>query len=88
MKNRFYGPENDDFERYDGSNGRRRLLDRGGLEIDLPAMRMRTYALIDELNLRFSEAVSDTRLKTVDRSVAHRWLDRFDFEVERASTVL
>ncbi|WP_448205378.1 hypothetical protein [Azospirillum sp. sgz302134] len=88
VKNRLFGPEDDDFERYDGSKGRGRLKERGGVEIDLPAMRMRTYSLVDEMNLRFSDATKDSRLKTVDRSVVHRWLERFDAEVQKAAAVL
>lgn len=88
VKNRFYGPESDDFERYDQARGRKRLMEMSGVELVLPAMRMRTYAYIDELNLSFSAAREDTRLKTVDRSVVHRWIDAFDSEIEKAGHIL
>ena len=44
VKNRVFGAEDDAFERFDTSRGRDELSAHGGVEIDLPAMRMRTYA--------------------------------------------
>ena len=84
VKNRFAGPEADDFERYDASKSHRRLLDVGGVEIDMPAMRMRTYVQLDEHNLSFTAATTSERLRIADRSVAFRWIERFDAELGKA----
>lgn len=88
VRNRFYGPESDDFERYENGKGRSRLLELGGLEIDLPPMRMRTYVQIDEMNLSFSAATTSDSLKSADQSVAFKWLERFDAEIAKAAAVL
>jgi hypothetical protein len=88
VKNAFFGPEPDDWQLYDGSKGRAALLERGGVELTMPAMRMRTFAAIDEHKLGFTAVASDSRLKTADRSVTFRWLQQMDRQIELAGGLL
>lgn len=88
VKNAFFGPESDDWKIYNESRGRIDLLERGGLELTMQPMRMLTFSQVDYHSLGFTAATVDARLKTADRSVAFRWLQQMDREIELAGGLL
>jgi len=88
VRNAAFGPEPDDWQLYTESRGRAALLDRGGIELTMPVMRMRTYSLIDAHKLGFTAATFDTRLKSFDRHVVYQWLKQMDREIELAGGLL
>ncbi len=88
VRNKFFGPYEDDWLLWDESGAKERLKDVGGIVIDLPAMRMRTLSQIDKMCLQFSAAITSNNLKTADKSVAFKWLQDFDAEMEKAAKFL
>ncbi|MFY7835943.1 MAG: hypothetical protein ACOVQ0_06640 [Novosphingobium sp.] len=82
-KNRFYGPQDDDWPIWDSSRAKKALEDVNGAVFDLPAMRMRSYALVDQANQGFTEFSNSSAQKTVDRSVVFQWLRKLEAEVSK-----
>jgi len=64
------------------SSGKKTLADVGGYELDLPRLRSGAMALIDEFNLTYADACTDTRMPRYHRKYAQIWRkachDRFD----------
>ena len=87
-KNRFFGPEPDDWQIWDSSKARMALGDIGGRVVDLPMMRMRTVALIDDLSLRFCDAVAHPQVRIADRSVVMRWAKDVDDSIKSLEGIL
>lgn len=88
VKNEFFGPTNDDWHIYNGSNAKTTLMARGGLEVLMPAMRMATFAAIDQHSLTFTAAVTSPRLGTANKSVVSGWLRKCEGEIEKAVGIL
>jgi energy-coupling factor transporter ATP-binding protein EcfA2 len=88
IKNLYWGTE-DKFSLFDQSKVKQRLLDDGGLVINLPDMCDATYALIDEHNLTFRAALDDTEhIPRPHRSRIHQWLRLLETEIDLANKYL
>jgi hypothetical protein len=88
VKNLYWGTE-DRFTLFDQSKVKQRLLDAGGLVINMPDMCDATYALIDEHNLTFRAAVNDTEhLPRPHRSRVHQWLRLLETEIDLTNKFL
>jgi hypothetical protein len=88
IKNLYWGTE-DKFSLFDQSKVKQRLLDDGGLVINMPDMCDATYALIDEHNLTFRAALDDTEhIPRPHRSRIHQWIRLLESEIDLANKFL
>lgn len=88
----------DDFVLFDGiassteqhpiSKGKQALQERGGKIITLPALKSRTYALLDMYSLRFVDAINDERMPRADQMRVRQWLFHFGEGLASASVEL
>lgn len=86
--NRYGNRKNEDFPDwfgYEDANGvtrggktRKRLLDSGGAEMELPAVSDRTMALLKALQIPFKQAVQDPRLDLTNRQIISNFRKKFD----------
>ena len=61
-----------------GGKTRKRLLEAGGAEMDLPALSDRTMALVKELQIPFRLAVHDPRISLTDQQKVSIFCEKFD----------
>jgi hypothetical protein len=101
VKNLAFGAE-DTFLLFDGcaqsdlqlpiSQGKRALLEQGGVIIHLPALPARSYALLDVYSLRYLEAVEGRgigeRMPLADRIRVRQWVREFDAQLTQARHLL
>lgn len=88
VRNAAFGPVlNEDWQIYDDSRARKTLLARGGLELVMPGMRMKSYSQIDLKSLRFMDAPYQLEL-TGHKRAAFAWLQQFEAELEKAEGFL
>ena len=67
----------------------RDLFDRmGGIEINMPAMPMDTYALVDAFGLGFIDGLKSDQLKWEHRANLRGWLNKFITELKPAAEAL
>jgi hypothetical protein len=86
--NRYGNRKNEDFPDwfgYEDANGvtrggktRKRLLESGGAEMELPAVSDRTMALLKALQIPFKQAVQDPRLDLTNRQIISNFRKKFD----------
>lgn len=91
--NQWFGDREDFFMWYGHgdstpSSGRTMLPEYGGIEIALPKLQAGVLVAIDELLLTFSNARSDTRLTTPQRSRLYRWMQTVDAQLDLAAEYL
>lgn len=70
------------------SSGYTMLPDYDGIEISLPRLQAGVLVAIDELLLTFSDARTDARLTTPQRSRLHRWMQAVDAQLDVAAAYL
>ena len=74
------------------SQGKRALLERGGVIIHLPALPARSYALLDLYSLGYLEAVEGrglgARMPLADRWRVRQWVLEFDAQLTPAHHLL
>lgn len=87
VKNLYFG-EGDRFRLFDGSKTEARLLECGGVVIEMPDLFDDTYELLDKLNLPFRSMLNDTSFPRAQRSRINRWLKEFELELKKADGVL
>ena len=88
VKNLFFGEE-DKFERYDGNQIRKRLIESGRLqEISMPDLFYKTFDFIDLHNLDFGSVASHQNADLAIRSRTKSWLKHFELSSLRASYML
>lgn len=83
VKNLFFGDPNK-FRRYDESEARRKVQERGGIEINLPDIFDDTFDLIDEHNLTFRDATNNNLLNLAHRMRVSVWLKKLEAELNKA----
>jgi len=71
-----------------GGKSRERLLELGGVEIDLPAIPAGTFAKVDAGNLPFSKAISDASLTITEKAHVQKFTKDFANAVEPARSLL
>ncbi|WP_262272286.1 nucleotide-binding protein [Microvirga yunnanensis] len=71
-----------------GGNSRGRLLELGGVEIDLPALPPSTFAKVDAENLSFSKAMDDQSLTVTERAQIQRFTKEFANALQPARHLL
>ena len=84
VKNLYFG-DCDRFRLFDGSKTKGRLLERGGVVLEMPDLFDDTYELLDQLNLPFRSLLSDKSFPRAQRSRINKWLKEFESAVERAA---
>ena len=87
VKNLYWGDEQK-FSLFDGSATKQRLLDAGGLVMNMPDLFDDTYSIIDEHSLSFRAAVDDPRLTRPHRSRVNQWLRQLESQIELADKYL
>lgn len=88
VKNLFFG-SGEKFTLFERSKVKARLLELGGVVIEMPDLFDDTYDLIDEGNLTFRAAAGEgSPLKRSHRSRVYQWLKEFEGEVGKAAQVL
>lgn len=101
VKNRAFGTE-DSFLLFDGcahpdlqlpiSNGKRALLEQGGVIITMPILPARSYALLDVYSLGYLEAVEGrgigAKMPLADRFRVREWLREFETQLTPAHHLL
>ncbi len=65
--------ERSDFEIWDAGQTRRRLLEAGGLEIELPRLKPRIAAKLSKYRLTFEQGKTSSQLTLADRARLVRW---------------
>lgn len=88
VKNLYFGKP-DRFRLFDDSKTQKRLMDSGGLVLEMPELADDTYEVLDQRNLPFRIA-QDTEggLSLMERSRVFRWLEAFEKEVEKSQGAL
>ncbi|MBN3808156.1 cobalamin biosynthesis protein CobQ [Paraburkholderia sp. Ac-20347] len=91
--NQWFGDQEDFFMWYGNahntpSSGLTMLHEVGGIEIALPRLQAGVLVAIDDLMLSFSDARTDARLTTPQRSRLHRWMQALDDELDEAAQLL
>lgn len=71
-----------------GGATRKRLLDGGGGEMNLPALSERTVALVKQRGVPFSRAATDPSLALSDQQRILSFMSQFEHEIRRASPVM
>ena len=84
VKNLYFG-DCDRFRLFDSSKTKGRLLERGGVVVEMPDLFDDTYELLDQLNLPFRSLLSDRSFPRAQRSRINKWLKEFETAVERAA---
>jgi hypothetical protein len=87
VKNLYWGDEQK-FSLFDGSDTKQRLLDTGGLVMNMPDLFDDTYSIIDEHSLSFRAAIEDPRLTRPHRSRLNQWLRQLESQIELADKFL
>jgi energy-coupling factor transporter ATP-binding protein EcfA2 len=87
VKNLYWGDEQK-FSLFDSSATKQRLLNAGGLVMNMPDLFDDTYSIIDEHSLSFRAAVDDTRLTRPHRSRVNQWLRQLESQIELADKFL
>lgn len=83
VKNLFFGEPNK-FRRYDESETRRKVQERGGIEINMPDIFDDTFDLIDEHSLTFRDATNNKLLNLAHRMRVSVWLKKLESELNKA----
>ncbi|MEL6159934.1 MAG: chromosome partitioning protein ParA [Cyanobacteria bacterium J06627_32] len=86
VKNLYFG-ECDRFRLFDGSKTEARLLERGGVVVEMPDLFDDTYELLDKLNLPFRSMLADESFPRAQRSRINRWLKAFEKAVKKAGVL-
>jgi hypothetical protein len=81
VKNNMFADGDDDWIVWNGSEeskikpsgGKKALAEVGGIEIELPKLRLGAMSLIDEFNLTFEAACNDMRMPRYHRKYAQLW---------------
>jgi hypothetical protein len=87
VKNLYWGDEQK-FSFFDNSTTKQRLLDAGGLVMNMPDLFDDTYSIIDEHSLSFRAAIDDPRLTRPHRSRVNHWLRQLESQIELADKFL
>ena len=88
VKNLYFG-EAKRFRLFDDSKTKQRLLDAGGVVLEMPEMSDDTYEVLDQQNLPFRLAqATEGGLSLMERSRVFRWLEDFEQMVSEADGVL
>ena len=88
VKNLYFGtPER--FRLFDDSKTKQRLIEQGGLVLEMPEMADDVYEILDQKNMPFYLAQAEAGgLPLMERSMVFRWLEDFEQEVRRARGML
>lgn len=70
------------------SGGKKTLSEIGGIEIDLPRLRAGAMALIDEFNLSFHAASTDTRMPRYHRKYTQLWRKSCHERLDKIASIL
>ncbi|MEM9153236.1 MAG: chromosome partitioning protein ParA [Cyanobacteria bacterium P01_F01_bin.3] len=84
VKNLYFG-ECDRFRLFDGSKTKARLLERGGMVLEMPDLFDDTYELLDQKNLPFRAMLADKSFPRAQRSRINKWLKDFEGEISQAA---
>lgn len=88
VKNLYFGKP-DRFRLFDDSKTQKRLIESGGLVLEMPELADDTYELLDQRNLPFRMAQDiEGGLSLMERSRIFRWLEAFEKEVRQARGTL
>ncbi len=87
VKNLYFG-DGDRFSLFDDSKTEARLLERGGVVVEMPDLFDDTYELLDKLNLPFRSMLTDESFPRAQRSRVNKWLKEFNKEVKQANGAL
>lgn len=71
-----------------GGKARKRFLELGGIEIEMPAMPRATYAKLDALNLPATDASTSKGLNSVEKTHARKFVRDFKAAIEPARDLL
>ncbi|ANY84560.1 hypothetical protein BB934_40960 (plasmid) [Microvirga ossetica] len=71
-----------------GGKTRERLLELGGVEIDLPALPAGTFAKVDASNLPFSKAINDASLTITEKAHVQKFIKDFANALAPARSLL
>lgn len=89
IRNLFFARDRDDFVFLDKGEGLRRVLELGGVDITLPALQPRVYAMLDYHSLTVSAALaSDSPLGRRDRKHVQEWREDVDAQLDEAAGLL
>lgn len=70
---------------WEGSKTRKRLVEEGAVEIEIPALDAEAYSRVDTLSLRWLAASTDKQLPLASRAYIHRWREKVLAELGRAN---
>ncbi|MEL6456616.1 MAG: division plane positioning ATPase MipZ [Cyanobacteria bacterium J06623_5] len=84
VKNLYFGAC-DRFRLFDGSKTKGRLLECGGVVLEMPDLFDDTYELLDQKNLPFSAMLADKSFPRAQRSRINKWLKDFKGAIAKAA---
>jgi hypothetical protein len=88
VKNGFFG-EPDKFRRFDNSKTKDLILEKNGIVINFPDLYDDTYDLLDDKDMRFSDALKpESGLMLADRRRVKVFLDEAEAELLKAAQFL
>ena len=83
VKNLYFG-DGDRFRLFEGSKTKARLLEKGGVVVEMPDLFDDTYELLDKMNLPFRSMLADKSFPRAQRSRINKWLKAFEKEISAA----
>lgn len=87
VKNLFYG-ENEKFERYHDSPFRKKMKNKGMIEIGMPDMFYKLYDFLDRYSLTLTQALKHPESNIVMRARITSWLNDFEAKIQPAAKLL
>ena len=84
VKNLYFGAC-DRFRLFDDSKTKGRLLEAGGMVLEMPDLFDDTYELLDQNNLPFRAMLADKSFPRAQRSRINKWLKDFESEISKAA---
>lgn len=87
VKNLFHGAE-EKFERYDDSNLRQQLKEKGLIETVMPDMFYKPYDFLDRYSLTFNQALNHSESNIVIKARISAWLGDFEERTKPAANLL
>ncbi|PSB26419.1 chromosome partitioning protein ParA [Chlorogloea sp. CCALA 695] len=87
VKNLFHGAE-EKFERYDDSNLRHQLKEKGLIETVMPDMFYKPYDFLDRYSLTFNQALNHSESNIVIKARISAWLGDFEERTKPAANLL
>ncbi len=87
VKNLFHGAE-EKFERYDDSNLRKQMLERGLIETSMPDLFYKPYDFLDRHSLTFSQALKHSESNIVIKARISAWLADFEEKMRPGANLL